>query len=241
MIFGGTQTARPTHAGGAFTLIELLVVVGVIAALAAVVGGGLRGSGTGVKLQAAQATISNCVAATRSRAMASGRSARLLVNTDYAAVHASARYLRFLAVQVQDASGWRTVSTCSLPEGVAILPRDLSTPTGLVLTVGDWTRPSDGAQLRSTAMRANNPIFPDAEVQLAVDSSDVESWSAIKFSPAGTTYSTGDLIVADTQPSPPSATGGAGSPIRLVSPDRARGISLTMYGLTLQVNGRDGF
>lgn len=232
------QLASSRRPRAGFTLIELLVVIAVIGILAAILFAGLGGTGRSASLQSAQATVANCVTAARTRAMAAGRNARLLVQIDPGSVNAHDRFLRYIVLQVDDGTQWQTLSTFLLPEGVALLPRYVSSFSKLVESPAAWTRPSDGGELRSSAFRSVATNYPDAEVSLAINSATVERWAAVKFAAAGTTSNVGDLVVGMTNILAP----GSGSlPCQFVGPDAVRGVSITTYGLPVQINGRDGF
>ncbi|HET7535867.1 MAG TPA: hypothetical protein VFJ90_05395, partial [Candidatus Didemnitutus sp.] len=119
-----------------------------------------------------------------------------------------------------------------------VLPRDPSVPADLLAAGVSWSRPSDGSSLRSSALRANTSGFPDAEIAAAIDSSDTQQWSVIKFSALGTTLNSGDLVLAPLRALSPAA---ASSPVQFANPDRVCGLSLGSYGLASLVDGRAGF
>ncbi len=225
----------------AFTLLELLIVIGLIAVICVWIAPGLSGGSRSASLQSAQTTLANLVAVTRTKAVATGSSARLLVNVDVTNASANGRYLRFIAAQVQDGTGWDTIGTAWLPEGVGLLPRDPTIPANLLPAGPAWTRPSDGAQLRSSALRPVGPVYLDAEVTLAVDSPTSELWAAVKFTALGTTANGGDLVLASCHLLPPGSYVSGESPLQFENQETVRGLMLSAYGLPEYVNGREGF
>jgi type II secretory pathway pseudopilin PulG len=217
-----------------FTLIELLVVVGLIAGLAFLLVRGLSG-GRSAALQSAQATVANLISAARTKAMASGYNARVLMHNDPHSDEASKKYLRYLVLQTFDGTTWTSVSDVFLPHGVGILPRDLTTPSGLVNPGQLWQRSSDGTELRSTALRATT------EHALMVNSTVMEQWTSINFTPAGTTQNSNALVIGSVISLPPSDGQNFSSPVQFDHPQSVRGMIISAYGVTVLVNGREGF
>jgi prepilin-type N-terminal cleavage/methylation domain-containing protein len=118
-----------------FTLLELLVVAGLIAVLSFFLMRGPGGGGQSVTLQSAQALMANLVTAARTKAMASGKSSRVLIHVDAASPGRPLRYLRYLVVQTQTASGWQTFADVFLPDGSYVVPGNFTvTPAGLFAT-----------------------------------------------------------------------------------------------------------
>jgi prepilin-type N-terminal cleavage/methylation domain-containing protein len=234
-------TRRKAAQPKAFTLLELLIVIGLIAVICVWIAPGLSGGSRSASLQSAQTMLANLVAVARTKAAATGSSARMLINIDLANASVSGRYLRFIAVQVQDGAGWNTIGTTWLPDGVGLLPRDPTVPANLLPGGPAWTRPSDGAQLRSSALRPVGPVFPDAEVTLAVDSRTPELWAAIKFTALGTTANGGDLVLAGYRVLPPGSYAPGESPLQFENQETVRGLTLSAYGLPEYVYGREGF
>ncbi|MDB6166706.1 MAG: hypothetical protein JWQ83_1846 [Lacunisphaera sp.] len=224
-----------------FTLLELLVVIGLIAGLSFVLISGLGGGGKSAALQSAQATLANLLMAARMKAMATGQPARVLVQIDPASPDASSRYLRYLVLQVANGGNWDTQTDAYLPDGVGLLPRDIATPANLMAPGKTWTRPSDGSALRSTALRAVIVSFPDAEVALAINSSTTERWAAIKFTAAGTTQNSSDLILASLVRLAPATFQAGESPVQFDNPDNVRGLSLSSYGVPTLINSRASY
>ncbi|ACB77010.1 prepilin-type N-terminal cleavage/methylation domain-containing protein [Opitutus terrae] len=228
---GEGPTARAQSPG--FTLIELIIVAALIAALAAVLFTALAGGAKAAALRSAEATLTNLLVATRTRAMATGRHARLLIHADAGSPQARERYLRYLVVQSEDAAGWQTLATASLPPGAYVMPRQPANVNGLLQSGVVWTRPSDGDSLRSSALRGSE--FAGAELDAAINGGTIEHWAAIVFSPLGTTNYTGDLVIArgNVQLGVP--------PVQLITPDQACGVTLSVYGLVTRVPDRASF
>ncbi|WP_438483093.1 pilus assembly FimT family protein [Oleiharenicola lentus] len=224
----------PRSSRRGFTLMELLVVIGVIAGLTFFLVRGVN-QGKGAALQSGQALISNLLIAARTQAVSSGQGARILIQNDPTSVDASRRYLRYVVLQVSDGTNWITVSDAYLPDGVAVLPRDLTNPSNLVNSEKLWTRPSDGAALRSTSLRTTS------EYTLAVNSNTAEQWTAVAISASGATGNSGDLILGSVKMFPPDATVAGMSPIQFEDPETVRGVSIGTYGVAVLVNGRQGF
>jgi len=195
------------------------------------------GSGKSAALQSAQATLANLITATRTKAMTTGQSARLLVHVDAASTATPPRYLRYLAVEIQTPSGWQLVSDAYLPDGVFVIPGNFSPlPAGLFAagTSSPWTK-SDNSALRSTALRS-------AQISSEqIGGAGAEQWTSIVFSPAGTTAQSGDLVLAAGRPRAPGSYPPGDSPIELENPEEVRGLTLSAYGLPTLVNDRTSF
>lgn len=225
------RSLRPLSARG-FTLIELLVVIALIAGFAAfLIGSGGLGGGKSASLQSAQSTLANLIIAARTRAMATGQNARVLVQIAPTSTLAADRYLRYLVLQTFDGTTWTTVSDAYLPAGTYLVPRDPAAVSGLLPDGVNWTRPSDGTTLRSTALRSGS------ELPATIDGTVSETWSAITFTPAGTTINSSDLVIGLARPTPENVA----SPIQFEAPERVRGLTLSQYGVPALVNGRESF
>lgn len=230
---------RSAGSAEGFTLLELLVVVGLIAAFSFFLLGALRGGGQAAALQSGQATLANLVTAARTRAMASGESARLLLHVDPGSPEAARRYLRYLVLQVQSGGVWPAAPAAEifLPEGVLVVPGNFPTiPAGLFATnpASPWTK-SDGSPLRSTALRAASITSE------AINSPVAEQWVNITFTASGTTAQSGDLILALGQVRPPGSFAPGESPVKLANPEQVRGLALSVYGVPVLVGSRAGF
>lgn len=217
-----------------FTLIELLVVIGLIAGLTFFLVRGM-GGGKGAALQSAQAMLSNYLIAVRTKAVASGQGARLLVHNDPTSSEAEKRYLRYLALQVFDGANWNTVADAFLPEGTALMPRDPAVPANLVDPTKSWVRPSDDTALRSSALRAAT------EYDLTINSAVNERWSAVAISAAGTTGNSGALVLGSVTRLSPASYALGESPVQFDDPQSVRGVSIGTYGVAILVNGLHGF
>ncbi len=221
---------------GAFTLLELLVVAGLVAVLSFVFVGGLGGGGKAAALQSAQATLMNLITAARTKAMASGRSARILVHVDVLSASEPRRYLRYLAIQIQTDTGWQTAADPFLPEGIYIVPGNFAAvPSGL-FAAGPvpWTR-NDGSALCSTALRSNQITTE------TINGTVAEQWVGIVFSAQGGTMQSGDIVLAPGKVRPPGSYSPGESPAELDQPENVRGLTLSSYGVPALVNGRRGF
>jgi prepilin-type N-terminal cleavage/methylation domain-containing protein len=220
-----------------FTLLELLVVVGLIAALTAVLIGGLGGGGKSAALQSAQATMANLVTAARVKAMATGQSARVLVHVDQNSTAQPVRFMHYVALQVQVAGVWQLAADAYLPDGVYVVPGNFATiPAGLFATntSAAWVK-SDGSALRSTALRSNQIT---AET---INSATAEQWVSFSIAAAGTTAQWGDIILAAGKLRAPGSYTAGESPIELENPEAVRGVTLSIYGVPALVNGRTSF
>ena len=104
----------------AFTLIELLLVITVIAILAGVIGVGLSQGGEGAALTSGRGIFRTQFSVASSQAALAGRETGLAIVAD---ANDTQRYLRHLAVVVQDAGIWRALNGgTDLPGDVVILP-----------------------------------------------------------------------------------------------------------------------
>lgn len=214
-----------------FTLLELLVVVGLIAGLSFALLAGLSGGGKGMALQAAQTTVANLVTVARTRAVASGRSARLLFHAD---ARSGPRYRRWIVLQEEtDAGDWATRDFSVLPEGVFVLPHRGQIPAGLYASGVAWTDAA-GEPLESSVLFA-------PPVSVAVEGDGPEAWNALTFTAAGTIAGSGHLVLAPGRQRPPGAVPAGEAPVQLEQPEAVRGLALSAYGLPRMVNERAGF
>ena len=223
--------SRRSHA---FTLLELLVVVGLISVLALFVLGALQ-PGRGPALEAGQATLANLLVAARTKAVATNRPVRLLVNFELSREVRPSRYLRYVVLQSQPAAGWQSVADVFLPDSVYVVPGNGAVPAGFFGAAETaWTKP-DGSLLRSTALRESN------WVNEAIDGARIERWLAFPLSAMGTTASSGDLILAAGRPRSPADSAPGESPVELVDPEQVRGLTISQYGVATLIDRRAGF
>ncbi len=221
----------------AFTLIELLVVIGLIAGLAGVFIGGLRGGGKSAALQSGQAMVANLIAAARTRAMATGQSVRVLVHVDPDSTLEPLRYLRYLVVQEQVSAGWQSVMEVYLPDGVYVVPGDFPVITAGLFRTGTealWIT-ADGGRLRSTALQK------DQLLSHAVNSPAAERWVWLAMAAAGTTANAGNLVLAAGKVRAPGSYAAGESPVELNDADAVCGLKLSKYGVSTLINNRVGF
>lgn len=212
----------------AFTLIELLVVIGVIAVLAAVVFGGLRGSDRGVALRSAQATIANALNLARTRAITKNVNVALMVHND---TGDSANYRRLIAV-VDDLNGTASVvGTFVLPENIYVIPHRDRFPVGLH-TDENWNGGDSGSLVNSSFLRNT--------ISKAIASDASRQWEYREMTPQGTISSgtAGNLVVAAASRRP---NFDSGYPILFDAPQMVRGLKISIYGLARLTVGIEEF
>lgn len=213
-----------------FSLIEVLVVLALLVVLA---GAALhrpnRPSAT--ELEAGQALLVHLLDAARTRALAAGTATRLLVHHDPAVAD---RCLRRILVQERQDGAWRTVAAASLPAGARLLPGN-AVPFAYAFEgpSAAWSR-GDGSPLRSTALRG------PATVVAREDDGPSETWIALTLSELGTTFSTGDLVLASVRWTSSSAATD-GWPFRYIAPDQVRGVSVGAQGIAFPIHDRSAF
>lgn len=229
----------------AFTLLELLVVIGLIAAMSFFLVGGLAGGGAAAALQSGQATLANLITTARTKAPATGRKTRLLVNADAGAPE---RYLRHLVLQVARQAGsspanWDTLATVTLPEGVYVVPSSLTQAGGLVVNPADWKRVTDPAADLVSDLFTNQSL----SVLLEGDAS-AQLWTGVSFTFNGTLAALGGgpppkgaLIITLGARRPPGGYQAGESPVRLANPQAVRGLFLSAYGVPTLLNERSSF
>lgn len=224
----------PRRVTRAFTLLELLVVVGLVAALSFVVIGSLNSS-RGTALQAAQGTIANLLVAARSKATASNQATRLLVNFNSTSADQPSRYLRYVVLQVQVGSVWQSLADAYLPDGVFVVPGNVTIPAGLFTVANTpWTK-VDNSDLRSTALRSNNSVTD------TINGTTTELWLCLPISATGTTAASGDFILAAGRLRAPGTYTLGESPVELVNPEEVRGLTVSQYGVATLINSRTSF
>lgn len=218
------------------------MVIGLIAAMSVLLFSGLTGSGKSASLQSAQATLSTLITAARTKAPATNRKARLLINADPGAPD---RYLRFIVLQLARQPGsspvdWDTIQSLSLPAGAYVVPGLL---TGLVADATQWKRVSDPADdLASDLIRNQSltwQIEGDATALL---------WTGVAFTPNGTLAALaggpppkGSIVIALGQPRTPGTYQAGEPPIQLNNAQTVRGLVLSAYGVPALLNERNAF
>jgi len=241
-----SETISPSRSlgEGGFTLLELLVVIGLIAAMSFFLAGSLTGGATAA-LQSGQATIANLVTTARTKAPATGRKTRVLVNTD---AGAPGRYLRHLVLQLARQAGaspadWDTIGTVVLPEGVYVMPASLTQAGGLVGNAAEWKRVSDPTADLISDLFTNQSL----SVLLEGDAS-AQVWTGVSFTPNGTLAPLGGgqppkgaLVITLGVRRPPGSYQPGESPVQLGSPDAVRGLILSAYGVPALVSDRRSF
>jgi type II secretory pathway pseudopilin PulG len=225
-----------------FTLLELLVVIGLIAGMTFLLFGGLTGGGRAMALQSAQATVTNLVTAARTKAPATNRKTRLLLNVDPSQPE---RYLRHLVLQVARQPGsspmdWDTAQTATLPPETYIMPSALG---GLVANAAEWKRVSDPSADLVSDVFANQAVTYTLEGDPAA-----QIWTGVAFTPNHTLAALGagpppkGTIVVVRGRLRPSGTYAEGQPpVELVNPQGVRGLVLSAYGVPAPLNDRSAF
>jgi prepilin-type N-terminal cleavage/methylation domain-containing protein len=230
---------------GGFTLLELLVVIGLLAALSSFLASGLAGGGSTAAMQSAQATLSNAITTARSKASATGRKTRLLVNMD---AGESERYLRHLVLQLARQSGsnpadWDTVAAFALPAGVYVMPSSLTQGAGMVVNPAAWKRVTDPAADLVSDLFKNQALL----LMLEGDAS-AQVWTGVGFTPNGTLAPLaggpppkGTLVIALGVRRAPGSFQSGESPVEFRHPEAVRGMILSAYGVPAQLSGRRSF
>ncbi len=228
-----------------FDLGVFLVVIGLIAAMSFLLVSGLTGGGATAAMQSGQATITNLITTARTKAAATGRKTRLLVNTE---AGASERYLRHLVLQLARQAGsspadWDTTATVTLPEGVYVVPASLTQTGGLVANPADWKRVTDPAADLVSDLFSNQAM----SVLLEGDTS-AQLWTGVSFTPNGTLAALGvgpppkgSLVIALGVRRPPGSYQPGESPVQLGNPQAVRGLILSAYGVPALVSERSSF
>lgn len=233
------------RAAKAFTLLELLVVIGLIAAMSFFLVSGLTGGGATVALQSGQATLANLITTARTKAPATGRKTRVLLNVD---PNTPERFLRHLVLQLARQAGssptdWDTLASVTLPERVYVMPSALTLAGGLVANPVEWRRVTNpGADLVSDLF-TNQSL----SVQLEGDAA-AQWWTGVNFTPNGTLAALGGgpppkgaLVVALGVRRPPGSYQPGESPVQLGNPQAVRGLILSAYGVPALVGDRSSF
>jgi prepilin-type N-terminal cleavage/methylation domain-containing protein len=240
---GGPMRAGTARSREAFTLIELMVVIALMAGLVAFFFGGRTGMHQASALSSAQATVANLIVVARTRAVATGRSTRLLVHIDPRDWRRPGRFLRCLAVQTETETPgrWKTVTTVYLPPGIYVVPGNFTAtpaPAGLFSdpAAPGWSR-SDGAALRSTVLR-DDAAHVTSE---AIGETAAERWASVAFTETGTTAQSGDLVLTTGHPRSPGSFAEGEAPVALDHPQAARGVTLSVYGVPALIDDHESF
>jgi type II secretory pathway pseudopilin PulG len=226
----------------AFTLLELLVVIGLVAGMTFFLFGGLTGGGRTMALQSAQATVANLFTAARTKAPATNRKTRLLINVDPAQPE---RYLRYLVLQVARQAGssptdWDTVQTAVLPPDTYVVPSSLN---GLVANAADWKRISD------PSLDLVSDLFMNQLLSYTLEGdSAAQIWTGAAYTPNHTLATLaagpppkGAIIVAQGRERPPGSYPDGQPPVELVNPRGVRGLVLSAYGVPAPLNDHSAF
>ncbi|HVT74670.1 MAG TPA: prepilin-type N-terminal cleavage/methylation domain-containing protein [Lacunisphaera sp.] len=219
-----------------FTLLEILVVVGLMAALSAVFAGSLVGGSRVTALESAQGILADVLTFARTRAVATGSRVRVLVNAEPGD---PVRFRRMLVVQQEkapDANAWTDpLLELALPEGVYLLPYRSRIPAGFIADPATWTRSNATGPLDSSALSG-------APLALAIDAGGTESWDVVQFTSAGTlSFGMGDLVLGPGKVRAAGSVPRGESPVQLTNPEAVRGVSLSLYGLPVLIDDREGF
>jgi NAD(P)-dependent dehydrogenase (short-subunit alcohol dehydrogenase family) len=226
----------------AFTLLELLVVGGLIAGMSFLVFGALRGGGKSMALRSAQATVANLVTAARTKAPATNRKTRLLINADSAQPE---RYLRQVILQLARQSGpspldWDTVQIVFLPPATYVVPATLS---GLVANAAEWKRVS------APDVDLTSDLFTNQTVSYALEGdSAVQDWIGVAVTANATLAALdsgppprGSIVIAQGKLRTPGTYSDGQPPVELISPQHVRGLVLSAYGVPALLNERSAF
>lgn len=222
-----------TRRAAAFTLVELLVVVALVAGLAIVFLARAEGGGSAIALQAGQATLANAVTAARVRAVASGRSVRLLVHDSPRSAQAGERFRRLLVLAEEVDGEWRARDAFVLPERVYLLPHRTRVLPGMFATVAEW-KTADGREVLGSTALGNAPV------SFSYDAEGAQSWEWISFTARGTVDGAGALVLAAGRGRTGSLESGR-CPIEFVEPMSVRGVMLSNYGVPRWLNDRTAF
>lgn len=224
---GGCSFGNRCARGSGFTLLELLLTLGLAAALAGFLMTERRPADATV-LRSAQATLVNVILTARSRAMATGRRVRILVNVDPGKADRCRRQLAWQ--EESDPGDWTTIGTAIFPGGAYVVPYKMRVPAGIFPDPEAWRRTGSQEPLASSALSA-------APVAAEISGAGAETWESITFTATGTPSANGYVLVALGRPRLPGADGPA-SPVVLDEPEKIRGVLLTVYGLPRRIDSR---
>lgn len=227
----------------AFTLIELLVVIGVIALMVGVIGIGFSGSGGTVSLQSAQATMSSLMTGARGKAAITNGNSAIVLWGDPADADS---YLRKLAVFVLvDATNdvWQQYGDAVyLPQGVYVVPpeaQNSSTKAKLEPADADWFVATN-FDARSLAHNADSSSTGDPELKVREPGATTGSSDEKLYRLAALT-SLGRLSGAPNRITVALGQRESDSLIVFREPESARGIVISIYGISTLVNEKTAF
>lgn len=208
-ILHSTAVRRPRG----FTLIELLVVIGIIALLAAAIGIGLRGGDQTVALQAGQSTVASLVSATRGRAALANQNAALMVNAND---QAPDRYLRLLAVGVNDGSG------TFVPTGDGVL-----LPAGVFVVPPAWQERA-APEVGENWSNLNSDLLQNT-VEFLLDGVTDEDWYSFEMTSFGGKAGGGSRLVLSTAARTEDG-------LVFTNPNNVRGVTISVYGVATLID-----
>jgi len=258
------MTARErTSLNGGFTLIELLVVIAIVVTMAALLVGGLGGTGKVANLQAAQSLITNVLTTARAKAVSSQRRTRVIFHTDAGTGQPSGRFLRYFALQQLPAAesewripgDWVTIKTYSLPEGTYVLPYDLIQFPNLLFS-GSNSAETNWEYHTSKFNGKGSLLFQGGSVSIDLSDGYPEgNYQGVMFTERGTISvlngggshskdTDRDLVgvilgTGNVQAPDASATNSA--PIMFTNSNEVRAVQLSTYGVPILVNNREDF
>jgi len=220
----------------AFTLLEIIVVAGLVAAVSLAFVGRLGGGSRAVALDSAQRILVDVLTFARTRAAAGGCRVRVLVNAEPGDI---AQFRRTLVVQQEaslESNLWSDpLLEVTLPDGVYLLPYRSRIPPGFIADPAAWTRFNSTELLDSSALSG-------APQSLAIGAGALESWDVVQFTPAGTlSFGMGDLVLASGNSRAPGVALAGESQVQVTNPATVRGVSLSLYGLPVLIDDREGF
>ena len=208
----------------AFTLIELLVVIGIIAVLAGIIGGALRGGNPGTALQAGQSTLVSLLANARGQAALNQTNAMLIVDVNDVT---NDNYLRAFQVVIESTANpgkyIKTGDIVKLPQGIYLVPLTAGSLPAVTLSNSGGAWPSKRV---STAIQAPGPSINWDNTVTAPDSNVYLQFKT--YSQFGTT-SGGQIILAAGRRT-------SANSILLSNAEAIRGVNLSKYGIATLVN-----
>lgn len=253
-----SQNSTSSHSG--FTLIELLVVIAIIVTMAALLVGGLGGTGKVANLQSAQSLISNVITTARAKAISSQRRTRIIFHADAGASQPDGRFLHFFSLQQLPTAesewripgDWVTIKNYTLPEGIYVLPFDMNQFAGLIPASNgeletDWRYVTGNSnQMGSRLFKGDSVIIDLQDGRLPAQHQGVmftERGTISQLDGKGgyTSSYVADVVIATGRIQSPDTTASGGSPIVLTNSNEVRAVQVSTYGVPLIVNNREDF